>query len=67
MVPVTRTCPNCGTPESRWIAGGREHVNLSPLTDQCVECLAAMVKEIGPIESRPLPFDSRAAQARNDE
>lgn len=61
-----RTCPNCSTPESRWTVDGREHVNLSPLTGQCVSCLVAMTKEIGPIHTPPA-FDARAAQARNDE
>lgn len=62
-----RKCPNCGTAESRWTVDGREHVNLSPITGQCVRCLAEMSKEVGPLQTPELPFDARAAQARNDE
>ncbi len=58
-----RTCPNCGTPESRWTVGGVEHVNLSPITGQCVTCLAEMAKEMAPPADRP--FDSRAAAAND--
>jgi hypothetical protein len=43
-----RKCLNCGVAESRWTENGREHVNLSPITGQCVDCLKAMAKEMGP-------------------
>jgi hypothetical protein len=59
-----RTCPNCGKQEERWTVGGREYVNLSPLTGQCVDCLAAMSKEMGPPQEMSL-FDPRAAAAND--
>jgi hypothetical protein len=59
-----RTCPNCGTPESRWTVGGVEHVNLSPITGQCVSCLAAITREMGP-PAEPSLFDPRAAAAND--
>jgi hypothetical protein len=61
---VSRKCPNCNVAESRWTVGGREYVNLSPLTGQCVDCLAAMSKEMGPPQE-PSLFDARAAAAND--
>lgn len=61
-----RTCPNCGVAESRWIAGGRESVNLDPITGNCVDCLREYAKEQRAQVLDSLPFDARAAQARND-
>lgn len=58
-----RVCPNCGVLEQRWIANGRECVNLSPITGQCVDCLAAMSKEMPLAEQSSFGFDSRAAAA----
>lgn len=66
MTSAPRACPNCGTEESRWSIRGVDYVNLSPLTGQCVDCLAAMTKELGPLERPRFRFDSRAAQERND-
>jgi len=61
-----RTCPNCHVPESRWTENGRPCVNLDPITGNCVRCLAELAKEMGATVRRPLPFDARAAAARND-
>lgn len=60
-----RTCPNCGVQESRWTKGGRDHVNLSPITGQCVDCLIAMTKEFRQTQ-RDFGFDAKATAARND-
>jgi hypothetical protein len=59
-----REYPNCGVAESRWTENGRDHVNLSPITGQCVDCLKAMAKEMGPPQE-PSLFDSRAAAAND--
>jgi hypothetical protein len=61
-----RTCPNCGVAETRWTVGSVEHVNLSPITGQCVDCLREMSKELG-APSASLPFDARAAAANDRE
>jgi hypothetical protein len=64
-VTTPRSCPNCGAEETRWIIAGREYVNLSPLTDQCVDCLAAMSKEMGPPVEGTLDFDPKSAAAND--
>jgi len=63
-----RVCVTCGKAEQRWTVGAIEHVNLSPLTQQCVDCLIGITKEITEAErSQPsMEFDARAAAARND-
>lgn len=61
-----RVCPNCGVPESRWTVGSVEHVNLDPFTNNCVDCLRELAKEMRANPPTSLPFDARAAQARND-
>lgn len=78
-----RCCPDCGLEEHRKLdERGREVVNLSPMTNQCVTCLgkAALAKHIfrsrlitNAGEQRDIRiacrerFDPRAAAARNDE
>jgi hypothetical protein len=65
-----RTCPGCGVDEHRWIDGkGIERVNLEPTTNRCVDCLSAAFTTFTSRRDPPadLPFDSRAAAARNDE
>jgi hypothetical protein len=64
-----RKCVTCLLPERRWKdEKGREQVNLSPITTQCVDCLIAYTKETNEtMRSQPeLTFDARAADARND-
>jgi hypothetical protein len=39
-----RACPTCGTAEQRGTWNGTEWVNLCPINDLCVDCLAAQVK-----------------------
>lgn len=63
---TARTCPNCGVAESRWMVGSVEHVNLDPITGNCVDCLRELAKETRATAPLALPFDARAAQARND-
>jgi hypothetical protein len=60
-----RTCPNCGVAESRWTADGREHVNLDPITGNCVDCLRELAKETRATAPASLPFDVRAAAAND--
>lgn len=59
-----RTCPNCGTPERRWLENGRPQVNLDPITSNCVDCLREYAKERA-TKPDPLPFDARAAAAND--
>jgi hypothetical protein len=54
--PVARTCPDCGEAERRWQVDNRDHVNLSPLTDQCVACLIKAAKAFGPWPKEPRPW-----------
>lgn len=61
---TTRTCPNCGVEERRWLEKGQPRVNLNPITGQCVDCLAALAREIGP-PAEPTLFDPRAAAAND--
>jgi hypothetical protein len=75
-----RRCANCGTPEQRGIDGnGRPRVNLNPLTGLCVKCTVSAAtgrrtfhsrrddRKGEVIDTKALPFDGRAAAARNDE
>jgi hypothetical protein len=64
ITPGPRICPNCHVAESRWTVDGREYVNLSPITGQCVDCLSALSKEMGPPQDMSL-FDPRAAAAND--
>jgi hypothetical protein len=64
-VTEPRTCPNCGTAERRWLEKGRQRMNLSPITGQCVDCLAALAREMAPPVDEPV-FDPKAEAARND-
>ncbi len=71
MTPATATarkCPDCGEPEYRGTdARGRELVNLDPITDRCITCLVKRALANRSPRVRPLlPFDPRAAAARND-
>lgn len=50
----------------RWTVGGREMVNLDPVTGNCVDCLREYAKEQRQQAPVSLPFDGRAAAARND-
>lgn len=70
---TTRRCPGCGVPEQRTTDGRTEQVNLCPLTGLCVDCLIAYTHECDETardQARraraELPFDARAAAARND-
>jgi hypothetical protein len=62
-----RCCPDCGLVEDRKVdEKGREVVNLSPLTGQCVTCLgkAALARHVFAGQAE---FDARARAARNDQ
>lgn len=61
-----RRCLACGTEEVRTIINGRASVNLEPVSGFCIACLAQASKEAKQTTAEPLPFDSRAAAARND-
>lgn len=63
---MTRTCPNCGTEERRWLVGSVEHVNLDPFTGNCVDCLRELAKEARATAPQSLLFDAKAEAARND-
>ena len=66
---ANRTCKDCGVPEERIRdEKGRELVNLSPLTNQCVWCLgkAALARHTWEALSTPTELDSKARAARND-
>ena len=67
-----RCCPDCGLEEHRTTDDkGRAVVNLSPLTGQCVQCLgkAALARHLfaSVKDLNVLPFDRKAAQARNED
>lgn len=67
----SRVCPNCKTPERRWLEDGRERVNLDPFTGNCVNCLRELAKETRATLAAQaakevvLPFDARAAAAND--
>lgn len=67
---ASRTCPDCGAEEIRKAdkQGRTTSTNLDPISGLCVDCL---VKMHTTFTSRrmpeALPFDGRAAAARNDE
>lgn len=75
-----KTCPDCGLPEERKKdARGREVTNLEPLSGRCLGCLGREAlkrhtfhsrredRKGQVIDTKDLPFDGRAAAARNDE
>lgn len=64
---MTRTCPSCGAAERRWTVAGVDYVNLSPLTGACVDCNAALAKEMGPPPAQVDLFDPKAAAANDRE
>ena len=71
MTTSLRRCPDCGLEEHRTTdEKGRAVVNLSPLTNQCVMCLgkAALARHLfaSVKDLTDLPFDARAAAARNN-
>jgi hypothetical protein len=60
-VTEPRTCPDCGVAEDRRIVGGRELVNLDPVTGRCVECLVRHAKRIVAAPAEPRDWQRAAA------
>jgi hypothetical protein len=65
-----RACPDCGEPEQRQIKGGRELLNLDPVSGRCVPCLVKLVEALhSVVKAMPrLPRDwQKAASGERDE
>lgn len=64
-----RCCPTCKTPEQRGIWMGKPWVNLDPISDLCVDCLAASVRTFRSRrieEAQPLPLADVKMAAAGD-
>ena len=79
-----RVCGSCGVPEARGLdGGGRETVNLNPLTGLCLDCTVAVAMNTQAPDPEPIEvemsipfdrddpedaaFDARAAAANDRE